>query len=120
MPAWPDTLPCQPVQGSLRIRQEPNVAEFKPDVGRAQRSKRYTLTRKMYSGTIKCTTAQTQILMDFFDDDCASGVNSFTMRDWGPNSNSPPESTFTFTSAPEFEKSSGNFWLVSLELAREN
>lgn len=120
MPAWPTTLPCAPVQGTLRVRPEPNLAEFKPDVGRPQRSKRYTLTRKLYNGALKCTTEQMQELMEFFDEDCASGVLSFTMKDWLPNANSPPEATFTFVSPPDFEKSGPNYWFASLELARES
>lgn len=118
MPTWPATLPCAPLPG-FRVRQEPNIAEFRPDVGRPQRSRRYTNTRYLYSGMIKCTTAQMQQVMAFYEE-CEVGVLSFTMEDWLPNTNSPPEGVFTFVSPPDFEKSGPNYWFVSLELAKES
>lgn len=121
MPAWPTTLPCMPINGTLRVAQESNISEFKPDVGRPQRSRRYTLRRRLYTGTLKLTTAQRAILDEFFHEDCADGVNSFTMRDWIPNSDSPlGTGTFTFVNAPEYDYTGPNRWFVNLELARED
>lgn len=121
MPAWPETLPCMPITGTLRIRQESNVVAFQPDVGRPQRRRRYTLRRRLYTATLKLTTAQRAILDDFYHDDCADGVNSFTMKDWVPNSSSPPDiGTYTFSAEPDFAYNGPNVWFVSLELARED
>lgn len=121
MPNWPSDLPCAPIFGTLRTKPEPNISEFKPDVGRPQRSRRYTLTRRLYSGTLKCTTAQKDSLLDFWEDDCATGVNSFQMTDWARASGAAAVTkTFTFVEEPDPQQTGPNVWLVSLSLARED
>lgn len=121
MPIWPSDLPCAPISGTLRTRPEPNIAEFRPDVGRPQRALRSTRARRMYSGTLKCTTAQKDQLLDFYEIDCAFGVNAFQMTDWARASGAPAVTkTFTFDDVPDPEQRGPNVWFVALDLSRED
>lgn len=117
MPVWPsDHLPCQPVVGTLRVTPEPNFVEFRADAGRPQRRRRYTKRRRLYSGTLKLTSAQYEILDDFHANECVDGTRSFTMKVWGGSG----IGTFTFSTPPDFSKVGPNQWRVDLQLARED
>lgn len=120
MPAWPEELPCAPIAGTLQIGLEPNIAEFKPDVGRPQRSKRYTLSRRPYGFRLSLTAAQRVILDDFFDEECSSGVKSFTMRDVGDFTNAPAIKTFSWVSPPEFNQIGPAHFEAQISIARED
>lgn len=115
MAAWPNTLPCQPVLDALAFTDEPNVVEFKPDVGRAQRSKRYTRDREQIEATLVLTKTQLQLLRDFYRDECQSGVISFTMPDWRFNTSE----TFTWASAPRFTRVTGRRYMVAVTIFME-
>jgi hypothetical protein len=113
---WPTTLPCQPVLGSLTITPEPNVAEFKPDVGGPIRRQRYTSQRYIYSGTLQCTPEQKRILDEFYRVNTRAGSLTFLMKDWDEPSQ---ERSFTFEQAPSFPRTIGQVWMVPVVLGRE-
>ena len=114
MAEWPLSLPCQPVLDGLGFTDEPNVVEFKPDIGRAQRSKRYTRDRELIEASIKLDAAQMETLRTFYRDDCESGVVAFTMKDWriGP-------AGFTFANPPRYNRVNGRAFMAQLTLYLE-
>jgi hypothetical protein len=115
MAAWPATLPCQPLAGSLSFTPEPNVAEFKPDVGAPIRRRRYTAIRLLYQAEMKMTATEVAQLMQFFSTDCEDGALTFTMTDWRTGATE----TFSWISPPSFQRIAGNIWSVTLPLALE-
>lgn len=116
MATWPNSLPAKPKSGTFTFGPQPNVVEFVPDVGRPQRSKRYALSRQIYAAQMDLNTEQVAVLMAFFEDDCASGVESFFMPDWIGGATK----TFTWVEPPQPQHIAGEDWIVSLALAREN
>lgn len=121
MPTWPTDLPCAPIAGTLRIEIEPNIAEFKPDVGRPQRSRRYTLSRRPYSFEIAITGAQIPVLIDeFYIGECSEGVNSFSMKDLGDRSATPATRTFTWAQAPSIAQIAPDRFRATISIVREN
>lgn len=120
MPTWPVTLPQAPLVNTLTIDREPNVVEFKSDVGRPQRSKRYTQSREPYSANMLMTDAQRVDLMDFFADDCAEGAVSFEMEDWADLGQSPATmALFTWATPPRVSWAAPGYWQVSLNVVKE-
>lgn len=115
MADWPNTLPCQPLLEALSFVDEPNVVEFKPDVGRAQRSKRYTRDRERIEATLALTRPQMEILRTFYRTDCESGVVAFSMKDWRFGT----DALFTWASSPEFSRRNGRSFMVSVSLFME-
>lgn len=122
MPTWPTDLPCAPVANSLQVEIEPNINEFKPDVGRPSRSMRYTRSRRPYSFEMSLTSAQVATLDDFFSnpDECAGGAKSFTMRDFADHTLTPATKTFTFNTPPSFRQVAPDRFAASISLTREN
>lgn len=122
MPTWPSDLPCMPIAGSLQTDIEPNVAEFKPDVGRPQRSMRYTQSRRPYSFEMSVTSAQRAILDDFFSNSkqCAGGAISFDMRDVADLTSTPATKRFTWTSPPSFRQMAPDRFSASIQITRED
>jgi hypothetical protein len=82
MMTWPDNLPFRPIKGTLSFRPDPNVTSFQPDVGDSYDHRRYPGRRLVYRGTLWLNPAQAEQLLDFFEDDCASGTLPFEMYDW--------------------------------------
>lgn len=119
MPVWPRELPCRPVAGTLQVGIEPNVVEFKADVGRPQRSKRYTQSRRPYVFEIFLTAAQRVVLDDFFDNECAGGVKSFAMRDLADLTATPATKTFTWTQPPACRQIAPGHFQAQVSLVRE-
>lgn len=119
MPAWPSDLPCKPILGTLRVTLEPNFVEFQSDVGRPQRRRRYTKRRVRYAGTLKLTSAQYEVLDDFYSNELFDGVRSFTMKVWARGSLPAEIGTFTFSAPPDFANVGPNQWRADLQLARE-
>lgn len=121
MPAWPNNLPCLPIANSLNLTVEPNTVEFKPDVGRPQRSRRYTLTRRPYDFQMAMTSEQVRFLLDtFFADLCNDGVSSFTCRDFADVTDAPPTKTFTWAEPPQVQQISPNRYRVAMSWVRED
>ena len=121
MPTWPESLPCQPILGTLNVGIEPNVVEFKPDVGRPQRSRRYTLSRRPYEFEMAMTKHQVGILVnEFFEGDCVDGVVNFTCRDFAEPGITPVMRTFSWTEPPQAQQMTGNRFRVKLVWARED
>lgn len=120
MPTWPGSLPQGPLVNTLTIERDPNIVEFKPDVGRPQRSKRYTLTREPYGGEMLLSDVQRADLMEFFADDCAEGAISFEMEDWADLGQvSPTMAVFTWATPPKSAWVAPGYWRVSLSLVKE-
>lgn len=121
MPTWPESLPCQPLAGTLTVDIEPNVVEFKPDVGRPQRSRRYTLSRRPYQFEMAMTKQQLAILIDeFFEGDCVDGVASFQCRDFSVPGITPVMRTFTWSEPPQAAQMTGNRFRVRCSWVRED
>lgn len=122
MPTWPSDLPCMPVAGTLQLDIEPNIAEFKPDVGRPQRSMRYTQSRRPYSFEISISGDQRVILDDFFSNpnECAGGAISFDMRDVADLTSDPATKRFTWTQPPSIRQVAPNRFSAQISITREN
>lgn len=118
MPSWPASLPCMPLSGTLSVKAETNVAEFKPDVGPALRRRRYTAVRSYYRGSMRLSGEQVAQLRSFFEDDCLSGTVSFTMRDWERAfaEGVIVDAEFTFDEPPDIQHRAGNKFIASLAL----
>ena len=115
MAEWPLSLPCQPLLDALGFTDEPNVVEFKPDIGRAQRSKRYTRDRELIEASLKLDAQQMQTLRTFYREDCESGVVAFTMKDWRFGT----AETYTFANPPRFNRVNGRAFMAQLTLYLE-
>ena len=96
MPAWPATLPEQPLAGTLILQRVPNVVVFEPDIGPNSRRRRQTATGTDIQAGMLLTEAQLETLDDFFENDCADGALSFTMADWQTSETK----TFTWNAPP--------------------
>ncbi len=100
MPAWPGTLPVKPLeQGyeeTLRQSQERSQIEGLPIVQR-QRSSAYA---KPMAVTFQLTSAQIDILSDFFIDDLGHGAITFTWTH--PRTGSAIRSRFVGGNVPEY------------------
>jgi len=120
MPTWPTDLPCRAIANTLQTSIEPNVSEFKPDVGRPQRSRRYTQSRRPYSFEISVTSEQKAVLEEFFEIECAMGVRSFTMRDLADLSATPATKSFTFAAPPSCSQMAPNRFRAMISIVREN
>lgn len=114
MAVWPVTITQYPLIGTLTITPEPNVAEFKPDVGSPIRRKRYTAKRYIISADMLLQGAQRLTLDDFFTTDCEDGALTFTMTDWVLGTTK----TFEWLSPPSFIHMFELNYRVSLQLAR--
>lgn len=100
MPSWPSSLPTNVIAGSHRMRPDPNVAVFAPDVGEPIRRRRYTGRSSSDSFTLKLTYVQTERLLEFWNHDCAQGTLSFNAplidgvaRKWWFDPENPPDFT---------------------------
>lgn len=82
MPTWPDTLPFRHLQGTLQVTPDPNVTSFQPDVGDSYDHRRYPGRRLVYRFTLPVSATQKELLLDFFEDECASGTLPFEAYDW--------------------------------------
>lgn len=119
MPTWPSTLPISPVSGSLRITIDPNLAAYQNEVGDDIRRRRYTASRKVYSGTIELAGDQIETLRAFFEDECSDGVLAFTMADWwGLTQGLSTTAEFKFVQPPEFNHRDVDLYQVSLVLSK--
>lgn len=82
MPAWPPSLPCQPISGSFTWAPAPNIVETPNDVGDVISRRRFTGTTIGEQGTLVLTFDQTEILFQFWAVTCAQGALEFVMRSW--------------------------------------
>ena len=116
MPAWPLDAPQYFLTGTLEIVSEPNVAEFKPDVGSPIRRQRYTEKRYFYTGVMMAqTNEERQALDDFFTNDCADGALTFERNDW---LDELTPSVFEWIQPPAFVHVALEIWRVSIQLAK--
>lgn len=76
---WPETLPCQPEQGTWGEAPLPDKASFEPESGPSIDRRRSTVRGIMAQATWVMTTAQYSALMDFYWSDLASGTLRFTL-----------------------------------------
>lgn len=115
MAEWPASLPKQPIVDAMSFADEPNFVEFKPDVGRGQRHKRYTADRMPIEAAIALTAQQVETMRSFYRNDCASGTMSFTMIDWLNGT----ARRFTWETPPRFDRSTGDAFRCSVSLVLE-
>lgn len=119
MPTWPASLPQTPLAGTFVYTPDPNVVEFGNDVGNKIRRRRYTNARVVYQGAMHLVGTQIQALKDFYDIECASGVDSFTMGDWWyVTQGTPQNADFQFASPPEFTHVARDIFRVTLVLSK--
>jgi hypothetical protein len=116
MASWPVAAPQYFLVGTLEITSEPNVAEFKPDVGSPLRRQRYTDKRYFYSGSMQAqTVAEREALDDFFTVDCADGALPFSRNDWLDEAT---PATFEWVSPPTFQHVALDIWRVGIQVAK--
>lgn len=116
MPAWPGTLPDQPLAGTFTVVRVPNVVSFDPDIGPTLRRRRQTATGSDIQAGLLLTQAQKDILDGFFETDCADGALSFTMTDW----ESATTKTFTWNAPPAASLTqNADYYQITLSLRRE-
>lgn len=118
MATWPATLPWRPLDGSVRVTPETNVAAFKPGFGSPLRRKVYTASRRLLQGEMNLTSVQKATLDTFYGTTCSDGVSSFAVRDW-ENLLSITQVTYSWMAEPQYTHVSGDIWRVALSFAKE-
>jgi hypothetical protein len=78
MPAWPETLPCHPIQGTWTETPTRNVASFTPEVGPPMHRRRSTATGTVAGATFKMTKAEMAAFLLFYHGDLVDGTLAFT------------------------------------------
>lgn len=111
--AWPDTLPCAFVRGTMSRALGENTLRSEMEVGPAKQRPRATSAPQPLSGTMKMDTAQLQAFTAFYRTTLLEGSLPFTFPVFGENG---VHQLCRFTKAPSWKDSAPNRWMVGLDL----
>lgn len=112
---WPATLPPVLRLDGQKARKKSNVIRTEMDAGPAKARRRYTVTEKLFEGSIILTEAQREILENWYQNTLGDGTLRFVMKD--PQTLEPAE--FRFSEDYE-EDSLDGLWTISMKLEKLN
>lgn len=121
LPQWPEGLPFRPLEDTLSMQIDPNIAEFQPDVGDSIRRRRYTVSLRRWRGTLLLSGQQRDRLLAFFEHECLSGTAKFMLPDWRHltyGTAAPAE--YRFAAPPDIAHRGADLFLVQLQLISED
>jgi hypothetical protein len=111
-PEWPTTLPQTPMMRGFGETPGDNVIRTSMDVGPPKLRRRSTAVPRNFTLVIRCTTAQIDILDDFFTGDCRDGSLPF---DW-KHPRTGGAATYVWGAPPKYAPVFGDFWEASMSL----
>lgn len=112
-PAWPSNLPPPLADGSTNYQGYDNAIRSQVDGGVGKVRKRWTAMAEPFAAQIKCTQAQFDALLDFYDI-TLGGVLPFSWKDFRTDA----AAAYRFTQRPAgvYLQGSINRWRVTLQL----
>lgn len=110
--AWPESLPCAFVRGSMSRSLGENLLRSDMEVGPAKLRPRATSAPQPLTGTMKMNTVQLQELVAFYRETLLEGSLPFTFTVAGDNGQ---PSLCRFTKPPSWKDSAPGKWSVGLE-----
>ena len=112
---WPSSLPQVIRLEGLSGKKKSNVVRTQMDAGPQKARRRYTVSSKVFTGSVVLTEAQRELLEDWYDNILGSGVLRFVMKD--PQTLEPSEFRFL----EEYtEESSDGLWIITMQLEKMN
>ena len=114
--AWPATLPQCPILNGFQEQPQPNVVQFKPDVGTPKQRRRSTAKGWLTSMTFRMTNAQVLTFYTFYETTLKDGSLPFTLPH--PISKVSYEWMFTQGEEPQRTRTAPNAASVEFRLIR--
>lgn len=111
---WPTTVPVYALAGSWTETPEINVAKNELEFGTPEFRRRTAILSYDIKTEIHISSAQWQLLLDFYEDTLLDGVLPFTLTD--PRTGA--SATFTFKGAMTAKAVAPYYYEVSLDLRR--
>ncbi len=112
---WPSSLPQVMRLESLHAKKKSNVVRTKMDSGPQKARRRYTVSTKVFRGSVVLTEPQRKILEDWYVNTLGNGVLRFIMKD--PQTLQPSE--FRFIDDYD-EDSKDGLWIITMEMEKMN
>lgn len=112
---WPPVLPQVLQLKGLGAKRKNNVIRTEMDAGPAKIRRRYTVTEKVFEGSIIITEFQRKILENWYQNTIGDGTLRFQMKD--PQTLLPAEFRFTEDYS---EDSIDGLWKITMKLEKLN
>lgn len=112
---WPTSIPQLLRLDGQKAQRKNNVIRTQMDAGPSKARKRYTVSEKLFEGTIIVTEEERQILENWYRDTLGDGTLRFAMKD--PQSLQLSEFRFT---EDYTEVSLEGLWKITMKLEKLN
>lgn len=112
---WPSSLPQVLRLDGQKGRRKSNVIRTEMDAGPIKARRRYTVTEKLFEGSVILTEEQRETLENWYKNDLGDGTLRFVMKD--PQTLVPAE--FRFTEDYD-EDSLDGLWQITMKLEKLN
>lgn len=112
---WPTTLPQVLRLDGQKAKHKSNVIRTEMDAGPVKIRRRYTVSEKLFEGSIIVTETQRETLENWYTNTIGDGTLRFVMKD--PQTLQPAEFRFTEDYS---EESLDGMWQINMKLEKLN
>lgn len=116
MANWPADLPQSPISDGYSSTPQDNTIRSSKEAGPQKVRPRFTAVSDTVNMRVVLSTVQTEVLQQFYDEECKFGALPFDWRDF--RKPFKPPCIYQFRAPPEYSPLGGGWWSVSLQLNR--